>query len=691
MTTLEERLGSIRASAWGPLDTVRDAHEADPELIADLASAHLAGTYVLEEPPAAGTPFGLAALVEWVASDEATDVVPFALCAAGTEHGDAAVRNWSAQACGRYPAADVLPFLREWLASPDKSIREGAVAAANTFLAGPRAEPPHAGELLPLLEAGQKKLSRLGKQLAKQALDKARVLAERAPERDDLPAKDDLEALAGEAPADPALRARLVGALRSGRMIPFDQLADACGVSVAEARAIGASVTLDWDPPNVIRWCTRGLFRGPTVFEDRFTQVLGVSPWTVEKLALDARIDDLDAVLAPTPQLVADGKRLKGAPRLRWCTGTSVGDGPQQFLLACFSRPDLAGLTELLVPLLDDDSLIELGAWLLADPKSHAKLRYVLPPSDGLADEIARSYAHHRVEKPWRYEGMPLSPRFRRWAFRWWHEHGKRARDDLRFAFRHGTALVAQVAIEASFPTDEEIAAEAIADDDWWLSRIRECLALAMHGQRRMPMHELRRTYLATPTGRRALTGVVMATDGDESEPFVFFDGDRFVGPAGPVELAGDEALRVAHPLIDPLEGWPASDQTGPDAIGQREAPTYTLADLPDPAALGPVPTREWQERCRRLGYVEPAETNGGTVRAFRELGTGQIVVFHEGYGRGHGRGPVVFTRAHAQRAKENPAAAAALVADVRMLFGLDPLPDEPSAPQAPPPPAKLP
>lgn len=684
MATLEERLASIRPSRWSALDTVRNAHESDPTLIADLTAAHLDGSHPLEEP---GTPFGLAALVEWVARDGETEAVPFALCVAATGHEVDAVRNWSAQACGRYPAAEVLPFLRERLAAADKAVRQSAFAAANTFLRRPEAEPTHAQELLPLLEAGRKKLTRLGKELAKQALDKARVLAEQTPVPEDLPTKDDLESLAAKAPADDALRKRLVGALRSRRLIRFDELADACGVSEAQARAIGAAVALDWDPPDVIRWCTRGLFWGGSVFEDRFTEVLGLSPWTLEKLALAERVEDLDALLAPTPQLVVAAKGLEGAPPLRWRSGAEAAEPAQRFLRACFARPDLATLTELLVPLLDDGSLVELGLWLLADPKAHRKVRYVLPASDTLAEELGRGHAHGLVPEPWRHEGMSLSPCFRRWAFRWWHEQGKRARDELRFAFRHGEAQVAQVAIERSFPTDDEIATEGIGDEDWWLSRVRECLKLAMHGQRRIPLHELRRTYLATPLARRALTGVVLIED--TGERFVWLDGERFVGPAGPVELRGHDRLRVAHPLVDGLD-WPAEDEVGPDALGQRSAPTYTLADLPESSALAPVSKARWHERCRRLGYVESAETNGGTVRAFRELGTGQLVVFHEGYGKGYGRGPVVFERAHAQRAEENPAAVAALVADVRALFGLDPLPPELPPPAAPPAPTQL-
>jgi len=498
-----------------------------------------------------------------------------------------------------------------------------------------------------------------------------------------LPQRDDLGALASRVSKNVELRQRIIKAVSLCEFVSFGELADACGVSEEEARSHAAAVALTDER---VRWSARGLFWYGTFFKDELTTTLGVSPWTLEKLAIQGRASELDMLLGPTQQLTVTLRgQGRGAPRLRWKTGATLSERAQQFLLACLTRPELSEATLLLSPLLDEDSLFELGVWLLSDPKAHKKERWVLPPSNRLEEELARAHAHGFVKQPWRFEGLCLSVLFLRWALRWWSEAKGAERYDLRFAFRRGAARVPLIELWKWLPTRDEIVREGIAGEAWWRRRIIEATELAMVGQHPLPMHRARRTLLANDVARDALQGVVFHIEGH---------GLAWLGPSGltasegPLDVPGWATVRVAHPAVD-TAAWPAESQSGPEPFPQRKAPGFRIEDLPAPTGLAEVPLKTWRARCHALGYLESSDSYGSVLGAFREIGQGySLEIVHTGHGKGYGGPrPVSFVRARTKH--PSPAATAALVADVRVLFGLDPLPapaDEHPPPKPPPP-----
>lgn len=688
MTKLRQQIARLRASSWGAIATLRAAHEKLPNLPEQL-SAHLTdGSIVLGDPDVA--PFGLADFLQWLVSDSLASRAAASFFRGLLTHQESTVRTWAARGLAAFPT-EAPGVMRELLASPDASIRELGFSMAGDLFRAPGARAEDARDVLPLMEAGSAKLKGIGKKIAAGAIEIARALAARAPaaaaesagSKVALPDRPDLDALAASAPADAALQKRLVAALRMGELVAFAELADALGVDESHARAIAAQVVQSWEP-RVAKWSARGIYWGSQVFDASAVETLGASPWTIEALALEGRTAELDVLLAPTPRLIVTLRNAgKGAPVLRWAsTQKPLSSGAQAFYLACLARPGFGEITRLLTPLADDASLVELALWLLSDPKAHQKERFVLPASPTVVQEIARARAHGiGRRKPWQYEGLPLSVTQRRWAIRWWHE-ARGDRDATRFALHHGAARVPLVELARWLPTSEEITREAIADGAWWAQRVVDSVELAMHAQSRLPMQRARRAWLRS-VASAALRGVVFHVDG---QGLAWIDGDQFVSASGSIPSVGDAAVRVAHPLVDTGE-WPSEAAIGIARFAQRQAPRWTLADLPAAGSVEAVPLTKWKQRCAQLGYYEPSETGGGTLRAVKETDNGTLEVHHGGYGSGYGGSrPVTFKRAFTSIG--SPAAHAALVADMRRLFGLDAMPEPTPAAGQPPAPS---
>ncbi|MBX3246117.1 MAG: hypothetical protein KF901_02930 [Myxococcales bacterium] len=497
-----------------------------------------------------------------------------------------------------------------------------------------------------------------------------------------------LRVLASRAPAVPEIKARIRGAFAGSvrGLVPFAQLADAAGVGEDEIRPHAAKVVLaDRD----YRWSARGLYyRFDSAFDLGASTHLGVTPWTIEKLVLERSTSDLDALLAPSPRMRVrlrdEGRR---APALRWAGGGPLSAGAQRFFLALMTDPTYAELTRLLASIVDDDSLFELGCWLLADPKAHAKDRWILPPSQRLVDELARAHEHGLLtRRPWEYQGLASLASYRRWIIRWSREAEGQRRDALRFA--GGRRFSGEVLLSNAggwLPTAEDIAREQPGSEELWARIVAGALELAMIGQHPIPVHALRRHWLSSPFVASAIRGTLLHV---EEHGLVWVDGDGALRTReGRVRPAGHLMAVVAHPLEHGDAGWPTEDEVGtPAPFAQRERACFEPSEMPEPSTLPELPNDTWRSRCQRAGLVELPETDGGFTRAFREAGETQLSIHHAGYGAGLGGArKVAFRRTSVTGSRHPRIAQSELVRDVRMLFGLDPLPPpDPTCPRVP-------
>ncbi|MDH5493155.1 MAG: hypothetical protein OEY14_14465, partial [Myxococcales bacterium] len=177
------------------------------------------------------------------------------------------MRAAAANGLARFPA-EATSAARTRLQSADKTAHETAFILAYHIFRAPGASVADARELLPLLEAAQKKARGNAKRNAAAAIDAMRALVDRPVPAADLPGKDDLEVLASGAPRDSAIAERIRAAFRYRQkgLISFSELADAAGVSEDEVRPHAAKVAIAKDE---LRWCARGLYRYENSFADK--------------------------------------------------------------------------------------------------------------------------------------------------------------------------------------------------------------------------------------------------------------------------------------------------------------------------------------------------------------------------------------------------------------------------------------